>query len=930
MAIIAGTFGNDRLVGTDGDDFINPRDNDGGFDGYDEIVASAGDDRITFQDVSDGWVSLLYTDLSSPINALLDGVSGSGTITKGVLGTDTYENVNNVFDAGWTTGGLGLYATAYDDRINIMTDDQQWLMVSGGDGQDSYLIQGDGLVRLDFKSAFTSGLIADLATGVISNDGYGNSETITGQIWEVRATSLNDRIVGSEENESFILMSGNDTLDGGAGFDRIRYDRSGVENGINADLAEGVITGVWSGQNFQHFVDSIERVRGSDGDDIIIGDEFDNRLEGNAGNDSIYGGQGDDTLYGGDGDDRLFGGDGTDELVGGTGDDYINPGDNSDWDYIVAGAGSDTIDLSDLQIGYVHLSYDRLSSGVVANIDGVESLGDISKSSGESDTIISVENALYEGGLGVVGSNFSDHFDVLLAEGQWAQIRAGDGVDSYSIEGEGEIRLDFLNGVEGINVDLSSRIIYNDGFGNFETYLGDFDQVRGTHYDDMIVGSSTKNYEYFILRGGNDTLDGGGLFDTVSYDREDNIQNLDVDLSQGLATGIWDGLAFKHQLRNIEEIFGSSNNDMISGSENSDFLDGRAGNDTISGGTGNDVLTGGGGADLFVFQGSLSGDLGDNVISDFNPNEGDELIILDESGNEYESSNLNLQVTLDADGNGVVTGSVGSVKFEGWTASELASQLELEEEAPDPSADTFIVQRGIVGKGSGYDEYIFSKWMIDADAEITITDSDENALQFIDGLEISSSMIATNAVRLTLSNDAVVTVLDAASYDYIVGGNPLENQAGLSFTYETFVEDVLGADMPSGRQLSEGDAVTIDSNMFANVVEVTSGAPVEGTDAAEKFAITVNSTDGGQLVINNFDAEYDSVSLNGLTNAVADTLDELAGQNGFGGELIRVQDNPFSGSQFVNLGVDTSGEIISFELGGVTQDDLSAVAVSIA
>ncbi|MCR9140234.1 MAG: hypothetical protein NXI27_29935 [Alphaproteobacteria bacterium] len=114
------------------------------------------------------------------------------------------------------------------------------------------------------------------------------------------------------------------------------------------------------------------------------------------------------------------------------------------------------------------------------------------------------------------------------------------------------------------------------------------------------------------------------------------------------------------------------------------------------------------------------------------------------------------------------------------------------------------------------------------------------------------------------------------------------------------------------------------------LVEVTGDAPVQGTDAAEEFTITVNSAEGGQLVINNFDVANDSVNLSGLTDVVADTLDDLVGQEGFGGELISVQDNPFSGSQFVNLGVDSSGEIISFELGGVTQDDLSAVAVSIA
>ena len=52
-----------------------------------------------------------------------------------------------------------------------------------------------------------------------------------------------------------------------------------------------------------------------------------------------------------------------------------------------------------------------------------------------------------------------------------------------------------------------------------------------------------------------------------------------------------------------------------------DTLDGGQGDDTLAGGSGNDVLTGGSGGDVFEFGYHE----GSNVITDFNPDEGDRI-----------------------------------------------------------------------------------------------------------------------------------------------------------------------------------------------------------------------------------------------------------------------------------------------------------------
>ncbi|MBC3412761.1 type I secretion C-terminal target domain-containing protein [Pseudomonas sp. SWRI51] len=73
-------------------------------------------------------------------------------------------------------------------------------------------------------------------------------------------------------------------------------------------------------------------------------------------------------------------------------------------------------------------------------------------------------------------------------------------------------------------------------------------------------------------------------------------------------------------------LLGGSGNDILIGGEGNDLLFGGAGNDTLIGGKGNDIMAGGSGADTFVWK---AGDLGNDVIKDFNVKEGDRLDLSD-------------------------------------------------------------------------------------------------------------------------------------------------------------------------------------------------------------------------------------------------------------------------------------------------------------
>ena len=85
-----------------------------------------------------------------------------------------------------------------------------------------------------------------------------------------------------------------------------------------------------------------------------------------------------------------------------------------------------------------------------------------------------------------------------------------------------------------------------------------------------------------------------------------------------------------------------------------------------------------------------------------------------------------------------------------------------------------VTYRGL----SGDDVYILSS-AIAANANISIVDTaGANRIQLVDGLSIASSRFAADAVELTLSNGAVVTVNGADNFTFEVGGNDTSGTTG--------------------------------------------------------------------------------------------------------------------------------------------------------
>jgi VCBS repeat-containing protein len=93
-----------------------------------------------------------------------------------------------------------------------------------------------------------------------------------------------------------------------------------------------------------------DKLDGGKGNDKLLGGKGDDVLLGGSGNDELYGGKGSDKLLGGSGNDELYGGKGHDKLDGGKGDDLLAGGEGNDRldggkgdDVLVGGAGADRL-----------------------------------------------------------------------------------------------------------------------------------------------------------------------------------------------------------------------------------------------------------------------------------------------------------------------------------------------------------------------------------------------------------------------------------------------------------------------------------------------------------------------------------------------------------------------------------------------------------
>lgn len=146
---------------------------------------------------------------------------------------------------------------------------------------------------------------------------------------------------------------------------------------------------------------------------------------------------------------------------------------------------------------------------------------------------------------------------------------------------DGELFLSSGNDLfEGQNGILIGALYGYDGNDTLITGVGN-QALFGGSGNDVLVGGA-----------GADIFNGGDGLDTVSFDGSD----------EAITVRLWNGTASRGDANgdtfvSIENIIGTSGNDVIIGSSDNNFLTGGAGQDFLSGSDGDDTLEGGSGAD---------------------------------------------------------------------------------------------------------------------------------------------------------------------------------------------------------------------------------------------------------------------------------------------------------------------------------------------
>lgn len=595
-------------------------------------VSSSGDlgdnefnqDLYTIMSYNDGWddadATLQYGQAMTPMAfdiAALQVMYGANMSYR--TGNDAYHiGVDyNAPATGWTCiwdAGGNDTITAVGSNLNATIDLRAATLIQGDDGaggRPSYYF--------------------DPATGKIINHGY----TIAHGVVIENAVGGNgdDTLIGNYAHNNLTGGLGADVLNGGDGYDTAIYDNQYYGQVQVIDMkygTEGTLDA--AGDTFI----SIERVLGSDGEEVIRGTDGIEALYGRGGNDTLTGRGGADILDGGAGIDVVayestvtvdlmfsylntgeaagdtfnsiegidgsntnddLRGDGLNNtLRGGFGNDLLR-GRAGD-DNLVGGAGNDTMwgdDGNDVLDGAISGYSFGFSPEIDTMYGGVGD--DVYLVDSQDDVVVEFAGQGYDtiGVLSDPSRRSVRHYT--LAENSNVEALVGEGNGTLHLTGNSQ-----ANDITG-------------GFGDDRLYgMGGNDTLNGWVGNDTLDGGDGDDTFMAGNRAGNDTYIGGDGIDTLAFYHE-----FGSGITFDLATGYWSegfGIAGRgrvttgsitvSEIENVrgsegdDTFYGDANNNRLEGAAGNDTLDGRAGNDVLDGGLGFDSMSGGDGDDRFI------------------------------------------------------------------------------------------------------------------------------------------------------------------------------------------------------------------------------------------------------------------------------------------------------------------------------------------
>ena len=269
-----------NFVGDAGADAFNSGDNN------DLFTGNGGNDTF---DGSFGYDRAAYGHATGPIDVELaagtvtdigSNPTGIGFDTLRSIELVTGSNAADIFNAtGFSATSINAGSTVTANTLGLFNEFEG----RGGDDQ----ITGNGSTRISYYHA-TAGVTVAFTDGSWTSStqqrrvGHGlvramppsGHDTFTG-VNSIRGSFFNDTFTGSTNPfgtaENFEGLGGDDTINGGGGFDRAVYSNSFGGSGINVQLADGTVTPI----DPTHGIDigsdtlrSVEAIWGTDFDDV--------------------------------------------------------------------------------------------------------------------------------------------------------------------------------------------------------------------------------------------------------------------------------------------------------------------------------------------------------------------------------------------------------------------------------------------------------------------------------------------------------------------------------------------------------------------------------------------------------------------------------------------------------------------------------------
>ena len=513
-----------------------------------------------------------------------------GFDTLSVL-VNSSNNILNVLANDYDQDGDPLTITAIDGKTGPGPH-----MVDGG---TVTLVNGD----VTFTPAYNFTGTATFEYTVSDGQGGSHSNFVDVQVsTTINGTDASETLpAGSDADESFYAMVGDDTIlgsggndyfDGGDGVDIVSY--AGSTDGVHVDLTNMSQQSVSLSQGSDTFY-SIENVEGSAFNDTLIGDTGANLLTGVDGDDTLTGGGGADILDGGTGQNLYIYSSATDSIQGAA-------------DVIKSLTPQDAIQF----IGMRDMTFVSTSSTDAATFMA----GGMAADTVYYVSVGSGDNFIYVNGAGT-GTDYTGTF-IVLDTGVPAPTAEQILADDYPLY--------VIQGTDG-NETLTGDAAVNTLVG----LLGN-DTLQGADGDDHYIVSGGTDYVIDSVGINHIYVDEDAYFITnMEHTVSDEFQ---MSLSDGMGSHeliidqhytntnaaflhlLMDGQDNTYQIQTNVNIVPTVGSILVSDGLSAETLTGSSFDDILVGQTG-DTLLGGGGYDFFVVnEGVVAVDGGDMASED--------------------------------------------------------------------------------------------------------------------------------------------------------------------------------------------------------------------------------------------------------------------------------------------------------------------------